>query len=82
MLLIFGLKKKGINKTYVVHYVQNRASLVAQLVKNLPAIQETPVQFLGREDPMERVGYPLQYSWASLVAQMVKNLPAVWETWV
>ena len=32
--------------------------------------------------PGERLGYPLQYSWASLVAQLVKNLPAVWETWV
>ena len=30
----------------------------------------------------ERIGYPLQYSWASLVAQIVKNLPAVRETWV
>ena len=30
------------------------ASLVAQLVKNLPAIQETPVQFLGWEDPLEK----------------------------
>ena len=30
------------------------ASLVAQLVKNLPAIQETSVQFLGREDPLEK----------------------------
>ena len=29
-------------------------SLVAQLVKNLPAIQETPVQFLGQEDPLEK----------------------------
>ena len=29
------------------------ASLVAQLVKNLPTMQETPVQFLGREDPLE-----------------------------
>ena len=28
------------------------ASLIAQLVKNLPAIQETPVRFLGWEDPM------------------------------
>ena len=26
------------------------ASLIAQLVKNPPAMQETPVQFLGRED--------------------------------
>ena len=30
----------------------------------------------------ERIGYPLQYSWASLVAQLVKNSPAMWETWV
>ena len=30
------------------------ASLVAQLVKNPPAMQETPVQFLGREDPLEK----------------------------
>ena len=28
----------------------------------------------------ERIGYPLQYSWASMVAQMVRNLPAMWET--
>ena len=31
-----------------------RASLVAQLVRNLPAVQETPVRFLGREDPLEK----------------------------
>ena len=30
------------------------ASLVAQIVKNLPAMQETRVQFLGREDPLEK----------------------------
>ena len=29
------------------------ASLVAQLVKNLPAMQETPIRFLGWEDPLE-----------------------------
>ena len=29
----------------------------------------------------ERIGYPLQYSWASLVAQTVKNPPAMRETW-
>ena len=29
-------------------------SLTAQLVKNLPAMQETPVQFLGRENPLEK----------------------------
>ena len=30
------------------------ASLVAQLVKNLPAVQETLVRFLGWEDPLEK----------------------------
>ena len=30
------------------------ASLVAQMVKRLPAIWETWVQFLGREDPLEK----------------------------
>ena len=30
------------------------ASLIAQLVKNSPAMQETPVQFLGGEDPLEK----------------------------
>ena len=29
-------------------------SLVAQMVKNLPAIQETQVQSLSREDPLEK----------------------------
>ena len=31
-----------------------RASLVAQMVKNLPAMQETQVQSLGREDSLEK----------------------------
>ena len=30
------------------------ASLKAQLVKNLPAMQETLVRFLGQEDPLEK----------------------------
>ena len=28
-------------------------TLIAQLVKNPPAMQETPVQFLGQEDLLE-----------------------------
>ena len=35
------------------------ASLVAQMVKNPPEMQEIWVQSLDREDPL---GYPLQYS--------------------
>ena len=61
------------------------ASLVAQLVKILPAMQKIPVLSSipgsGRSAG-EGIGYPLQYSWASLVAQLVKNPPAMWETWV
>ena len=39
------------------------ASLVAQLVKNLPSMRETWVRSLGWEDPLEEgKGYPLQYS--------------------
>ena len=39
------------------------ASMVAQMVKNLPAMWEIQVQFLGREDPpRDRNGSPLQYS--------------------
>ena len=30
------------------------ASLVAQLVKKPSAMQETPVHFLGQEDPLEK----------------------------
>ena len=33
---------------------QQRASLVALTVKNLPAVFETRVQSLGREDPVEK----------------------------
>ena len=28
--------------------------MVAQMVKNLPALQETQVQSLGQEDPLEK----------------------------
>ena len=37
----------------MVNYTQAWASLVAQPVKNLPAVQETWVQSLGWEDPLE-----------------------------
>ena len=60
-----------------MHLPQNRASLVAgasliaQLVKNTPAMQETLVRFLGWEDLLEKemathssvLGLPLWLSW-------------------
>ena len=51
--------------------------MVTQLVKNPPALQETPIRSAG-----EGIGYPLQYSWASLEGQLIKNSPAMRETWV
>ena len=38
--------------------------MVAQKIKNLPAVQEAWVRFLGKKDPLEneRNGNPLQYS--------------------
>ena len=59
-----------------------RASPIAQLVKNLPAMQETLVKLQSGRSTGERIGYSLKYSWASLLAQLVKNLPAMQETWV
>ena len=60
-----------------------RASLIAQLVKSPPAMQETTGLTPGSgRSPGEGIDYPLQYSWVSLVAQTVKIPPAVWETWI
>ena len=42
------------NKKYALYW----ASLVAQLVKNPAAMQETPLQFLGQEDPWRRDRLP------------------------
>ena len=47
------------------------ASLIAQLVKNPPAMQETWVRYLGQKDPLEKgkathssiLGLPLWLSW-------------------
>ena len=70
---------------------------MAQLVKNLVAMQQTWVRSLDWEDPLEkrkathssilawRIPWTVWSRWcqkgASLIAQVVKNLPAVQETW-
>ena len=41
-------KKKLTHPSYFLTF------LIAQLVKNLPTIQETLVQFLGWEEPLEK----------------------------
>ena len=45
-----------------VRYERQKASLVAQMVKNLPAMQETQDRSLQGRSPGERDGYPLQDS--------------------
>ena len=42
------------NPLFTFFNVLSRASLIAQLVKNLPEMQETWVQSLGQEDPLEK----------------------------
>ena len=36
------------------HLLVFRVSLVAQLIKNPPAMRETPARFLDQEDPLEK----------------------------
>ena len=58
----FGKGESMQSTTYIFaeHYCW--AFLVAQMVKNLPAIQETQVQFWVRRSPGEGNGNPLHYS--------------------
>ena len=39
-------------------HLKSWASLIIQLINNLPAMEETPVQFLGWEDLLENDGLP------------------------
>ena len=65
-VFFFFFKGKGYN-SHAIQFthlkcsmllVYSEASLIAQLVKNPPAMQETPVQFLGREDLWRRGRLP------------------------
>ena len=53
-------RSPGEGIVYPLQY--SRASLVAQLVKNPPAVREAWVRSQGWEDPLEKGNYPLQYS--------------------
>ena len=60
----------------------SRASLVAQLVKSPPAMQETPVQFLGQEDPPRRDRLPTPVFLGFPSGSDGKEFATMWETWV
>ena len=51
LLFLFGTKN---NFYFLSSFLTHGASLVAQMGKNLPAMQENRVQYLGWEDPLEK----------------------------
>ena len=51
---LLGKSVEYLRKRYVILILQRYNSLVAQMVKNLPAMWETRVQSLGWEDPLEK----------------------------
>ena len=51
MMAMFSLT---LSKTAATSLTFNWASLVAQMAKNPPAMQETQVRSLGQEDPLEK----------------------------
>ena len=71
--LYVSLCETGANCSFSVRC----ASLLVQLVKNLPAMQATPVPFLGWEDPLEKgqsthfsiLGLPSWISWKRIHLQ-------------
>ena len=69
-----------VSKNDLISLFNMWALLVAQKVKNSPAMWETWVQSLGGEDPLEEG--MATHSRTSLVAQLVKNPPAKQETLV
>ena len=54
-------------------------SMVAQMVKNLPAMQETQVRSLGQEDPLEKgkATHPSILAWRILWTEEPGGLPSV-----
>ena len=51
ILLVSGIQQ---SESAITIYISPISSTLAQLVNNSPAMQETVVQFLGQEDPLEK----------------------------
>ena len=49
-----GMRVRPNVLVFVGIIIENRVSLMAEVVKNLPTIQETQVRSLGQEDPLEK----------------------------
>ena len=52
---IFSFPFISLGLPSIFAYVATKESLVAQMVKHLPVIQETQIQSLGQEDPLEEI---------------------------
>ena len=65
----------------MLKYTHERVSLVAQMVKTPPAMQETQVQFLSQEDPWRKEWQPtplflpgkFHVAWQATVHRVTKN---------
>ena len=55
-------------------------SLVAQFLKNLPAMQKTQVQSLGQEDPLEKemTTYSSNLAWEIPWTEKLGGLQSMW----
>ena len=61
-MTLSNVGQMGLDREFQRFTDSSRASLVAQMVKNLPAMQEIQVQFRSGRSPGEGNGNPLQYS--------------------
>ena len=52
--MLVSTVKQSKSAMYIYIHMYINASLVAQMVKNLPVMQESLVQFLDWEDPLEK----------------------------
>ena len=63
-------------------YFIHCGSLIAQLIKNPPAVQETPVQVLGLKDLLETDPRPTSVLLGFPGGSAGKQSATVWKTWV
>ena len=56
--MAFIVEKEDVNNGPLKDVLVAQTSLVAQMVKNLPALQETQVPSVGWEDPLEKGWQP------------------------
>ena len=63
-------------------YHLSLVSLIVQLVKNLPAMQDTQFRFLGWEDPWRRDRLPISVFLGFPFGSAGKESAAMQETWV